>query len=447
MNPRKVYGYNGNTKGFTFAQYKQEIDAGRPVLIQVNGHTMLGYGYDDLSSVVYLHDTWDYSDHTMVWGTSYAGLSHYGVCVVKLEPSTAGLVANFSASTTAPLINTTVHFTDLSYGDPASWTWSITPGTFAYAGGTSASSQYPQVQFTASGLYSITLTASNGTYSDNEVKTDYINAIDCSNFPLPLTEDFSDGHLPSCWENIDNAGNGQAWQFNNPGNRMINTTTNGNGFAILDSDLYGDGFYQDADLVSPILDFSEYASITLSFQHYFLEFGDSYGTLSYSIDGGSNWTTIQTWTTTENAATFNQNLSSTLAGQSNVRFKWHYFGSWAYYWAIDDISITGIMPGLWTGTTSTNWNTASNWSDGVVPGSTTDITVPVSSPNWPVFSGNLVLGTQCRNITMKGAAQLTVNGNLTIPAGREFKLTGNGLLKVTGNTYGKVPTAQGGEVY
>ncbi len=80
-----IYGYNGNTLGFTFAQYKQEIDAGRPVLIQVSGHTMIGFGYDN-PNVVYLHDTWDYSTHTMTWGGSYSGLQHYGVGVFQLEP-------------------------------------------------------------------------------------------------------------------------------------------------------------------------------------------------------------------------------------------------------------------------------------------------------------------------------------------------------------------------
>lgn len=78
-----IYGYNGNTLGFTFAQYKAEIDAGRPVLIQVSGHTMLGFGYDDATSTVYLHDTWDYDNHTMTWGGEYAGMQHYAVTVLK----------------------------------------------------------------------------------------------------------------------------------------------------------------------------------------------------------------------------------------------------------------------------------------------------------------------------------------------------------------------------
>ncbi len=81
-----IYGYNGNTKGFTFAQYKAEIDAGRPVLIHLVGHTMLGYGYNDSGSIVYLHDTWDYGNHSMNWGGSYEDLNHVGVTVVVLTP-------------------------------------------------------------------------------------------------------------------------------------------------------------------------------------------------------------------------------------------------------------------------------------------------------------------------------------------------------------------------
>jgi len=75
----------GLTYGFSFADYMSYIDDGAPVLIHVEGHTMLGYGYDAASSLVYLYDTWGPSDpqnpYTMVWGGTYYGLTHYGVTV------------------------------------------------------------------------------------------------------------------------------------------------------------------------------------------------------------------------------------------------------------------------------------------------------------------------------------------------------------------------------
>jgi hypothetical protein len=75
-----------DSDGFTFDQYKAEIDAGRPVFIHVRGHTMTGIGYDADTRKVYLHDTWDYDTHVMTWGDSYADMDQWGVTVVHLAP-------------------------------------------------------------------------------------------------------------------------------------------------------------------------------------------------------------------------------------------------------------------------------------------------------------------------------------------------------------------------
>lgn len=429
-----IYGWDGNSLGFTFEQYKQEINNGRPVMIQIAGHTMLGFGYDDTGNTVYVHDTWDYTSHTMTWGGSYADMVHYGVSVVQLAPSTAGLVANFSADPPRQMINTTVTFTDMTWGNPTSWAWSISPGTYSFVGGTSSSSQHPQVQFAAGGRYTITLTAGKTGFQDIETKANMIEAVDCNSFVFPLNEDFSEVALPFCWQNIDNQGSGQVWQFATgiPG-WYIYTETANNGFALLNSDAYGGGGNQNTDLVTPSLDLSSYTNVILNFQHVFKEWSGSSGTLSYSINGGSTWNVIQTWTTnTANPDIFNQVITQ-VAGQSNAKFKWNYTGSYGYHWAVDDISITGTLTGVWTGTTSTTWTTASNWSDNTVPTLATNVTIPETAPNWPLYTGTLTLGTQCKSITMKGASQLTINGALSIPAGKELKMTGTGTLKIKGN--------------
>jgi len=71
--------------GFTYAQYKAEIDAGRPVMLHLQGHTIVGVGYDDTTSKVYLHDTWDYDTHEMTWGGSYSGMDHLAVTIIQLQ--------------------------------------------------------------------------------------------------------------------------------------------------------------------------------------------------------------------------------------------------------------------------------------------------------------------------------------------------------------------------
>lgn len=81
--------------GFTFADYKNEIDNSRPVLIQVEGHTMLGYGYvDDGSQTINVYDTWTpvsspLTPHTMTWGGGYPygqdALYMYGVTCLEIS--------------------------------------------------------------------------------------------------------------------------------------------------------------------------------------------------------------------------------------------------------------------------------------------------------------------------------------------------------------------------
>jgi len=79
---------NNVTGGFSFANFKAEIDAGRPVMLNLEGHTVAGVGYDTASNTVYIHDTWDYNNHTMTWGTSYSGMRLLSVSIVNLAGGT-----------------------------------------------------------------------------------------------------------------------------------------------------------------------------------------------------------------------------------------------------------------------------------------------------------------------------------------------------------------------
>ena len=68
--------------GFTFTNFMAEIDAGRVVMVQVEGHSMFGFGfgYDAYGNgEIYIHDTWNGSDYTMLWGGSYSGMAMWGV--------------------------------------------------------------------------------------------------------------------------------------------------------------------------------------------------------------------------------------------------------------------------------------------------------------------------------------------------------------------------------
>ena len=70
--------------GFSLADYLAEIAAGRVVLLHLENHTMLGYGYDASTGELLVHDTASAGDHRMYWGGSYYGFPLIGVTVVDL---------------------------------------------------------------------------------------------------------------------------------------------------------------------------------------------------------------------------------------------------------------------------------------------------------------------------------------------------------------------------
>lgn len=244
-------------------------------------------------------------------------------------------------------------------------------------------------------------TTANGTVYGS----DLIFATYCGTYTAPFTEAFSTTQ-PACWSQIDIFGDGYTWQFG--------TTTGPSLTGSYAYMMYNSGTI-DCDLITPTLDLSSLASITLSFKHYFKFATGRSAAVSYSIDNGTTWTVLQTYTATSatNPVTFSQVIPA-VAGQSQVKFKWNFSGtgSTTTYWGIDDVSVTGIVP-QWTGTTSTDWNTASNWNISSVPTAPISITIPSSLARYPVISTS---GFQCANLTIASGASVTINptGSLTV---------------------------------
>ncbi len=91
------------------------------------------------------------------------------------------------------------------------------------------------------------------------------------------------------------------------------------------------------------------------------------------------------------------------------------------------------IPGLWTGLTSGVWNTGSNWHNFQVPDVSLDVTIPDDALNWPHITGDLTIGSLCENITLEGASELYIDGNLTIDPGSAMTFTGNGKIVLGGD--------------
>jgi len=82
--------------------------------------------------------------------------------------------ANFIASLTTVTVGQNITFTNLTTGNPTSWSWNFTGGTPATFSGQNP----PAITYNTPGTYAVSLVASNSNGSDTETKTAYITVND-----------------------------------------------------------------------------------------------------------------------------------------------------------------------------------------------------------------------------------------------------------------------------
>jgi PKD repeat protein len=198
--------------------------------------------------------------------------------------------ADFSADKVTVCAGNQVQFSDQSYNMVTGWSWQITPATgWSYASGSAANSENPVVTFDTPGMYSIQLTATDGTNSDVETKSGYIRVLGTP-ATLPYWEGFEDytslNNLPN-WE-VYNANNNNAFElensFGHSGNKCAKLINFGQTPSNID------------ELISTNIDLSVIdttsGTVTLSFRYaYRKKAASDYEYLKVFITGncGENW--------------------------------------------------------------------------------------------------------------------------------------------------------------
>ena len=156
-----------------------------------------------------------------------------------------------------------------------------------------------------------------------------------------LSESFDSGSLPAGWQNVDNIGNGQVWQFNDPGGR--GNLTGGSGlFAILDSDNYGPVGIQDAELISPLINLSGEPDVTLQFDTDFFYWDLEIADVDVSDDGGSSWFNVWSKSGVDYPGPAHEavDISAIVGGQPDAKVRFHYYDAeWAFWWQVDNVMV------------------------------------------------------------------------------------------------------------
>ena len=302
------------------------------------------------------------------------------------SPPNSPPAAEFSADIRIPVTGQTVTFTDESIRNPDTWSWSFSPATVTYVNSTGSSSQNPQVQFDATGLYEVTLTASNANGNDSETKTGYIRVADyCAASGLG-TAYIDEVKLGS----IDNTGTGDDHytDYNYLSTKLTagssNTMTIGFGLTYtVDSlacwiDWNQDGDFEDSDELC-----FHIKTLYNSYQE----------TITVPDTAKTGFTKMRL------RLNYNHELSP--CGVLN-------------YGEVEDYAVEVIpATAIWKGTTS-DWNNASNWSTASVPTASFNVYIPDApvGGNFPVIPAGYT--ARCNKLVVNAGATLTVKGDLEV---------------------------------
>jgi hypothetical protein len=99
-------------------------------------------------------------------------------------------------------------------------------------------------------------------------------------------------------------------------------------------------------LESPSFSLVGFTTANLNFYHYLRYIGGNTAIIQASINGGSTWTTINSYTGSQGSAPnfVNSTVSmNSLLGNPNVKIRFYYDATWDYGWAIDNVKISGTL--------------------------------------------------------------------------------------------------------
>jgi hypothetical protein len=110
----------------------------------------------------------------------------------------------------------------------------------------------------------------------------------------------------------------------------------------------------------------------------------------------------------------------------------------------DNIRISGTSsvpsPGAWDGSTSTDWNVASNWTGNVVPTASDNITIPSAPSNQPHVTLNPGTPAVCADLTIDAGATLTIDAGKALTVSGTLANAGTVDIKATASGIGSLIT-------
>lgn len=225
------------------------------------------------------------------------------------------------------------------------YTYTITP-TGSCAGNTATGT------ITVNALPAVTAGAAPTTVCSGSNVTLTASATPATGPATLLSENFNAG--TNSWTKINNSTGGTpanaAWTLRADGYAMNcsgdNTVLHSNDnsqFYLSNSCAQGSGGTTATILESPVMSTVGFTTLSLDFYHYFKFWSGSSAKVDVSTNGTS-WTNVATYTSNQGAANpFGlQTISlNSYTGYATFYIRFKYDGTWAWYWAIDNVTVSG----------------------------------------------------------------------------------------------------------
>ncbi len=179
-----------------------------------------------------------------------------------------------------------------------------------------------------------------------------------------------------------------AWTLRPDGYVYSSTTYKSNDnsqFIMSNSDAQGTGGSTNTQLVSPAFSTVGYSAAGINFYQYYNDYDAADFAYVEASLNGSSWTTLQTYTSDQgSAAAFvnsTANLTAPFLNQPTVYVRFRYVAVYGFYWAIDNVKVSGtgaLNTYAWTSSPEGFFSSSQN-PTGVTPTENTLYTVTVSN--------------------------------------------------------------------
>ena len=257
--------------------------------------------------------------------------------------------ADFTTDRTTICVGDAISFEDDSYNAATGWNWSFNGGQPA-----TSTAQNVTVTYNQPGLYSVSLTATDGATNDSEVKTNYIRVLPTSS-TIPYWEGFE------AYSSLNNLVNWEVVNQENNNAFTIENTTGYSGSQCAKLVNFGQAPSNVDELISSPMDLSiipQTGSVTLSFRYsYRKKTSADYEYLKVFITGdcGDTWvqrktlggnqlstlTATSSWKPTSQADWVTVHVTNVTSNyfSQNFKFKFRFEGEGGNNFYLDDINL------------------------------------------------------------------------------------------------------------